>query len=310
LSHGSDEYQVSPTDEAPDCGTEITLTLKREYEHFLREEDLTRIIRLYADFLAVPIYLNGKGPVNARQAPWHQGHGMSPEERKEACVRFLERRGRDRALLVMPVDIPLPRTRGVLYITAQPIPGIDSSGMVDLYVRRMCILMSHLRDRICRAIRLAFAGVTDANREAIGLLAEEAVGSMNAAEWVRDEMLDALRLLATSGGCVKATEYLRRANVIEAADSALLRLDLEICRLARGFGWPPPFYRPDCARQDPEQPLLTHEPAQRSRIEALVNQAETHARAEDERMECTIYSEAVSLRRRWLGMETDGRRAR
>lgn len=142
LSHGDDEYRVSPTNEAPDRGTEITLTLKREFEHFLREEELVRTTRLFGDFLSVPIYVNGQGPVNVRNAPWHQDHWSTEEERLAAHGRFLERRFADRPLLVIPVNLVQPRARGVLYITDQPIPHVGSSGLVDLYVRRMCIRLN------------------------------------------------------------------------------------------------------------------------------------------------------------------------
>lgn len=142
VSHGGDEYQVTPTADAPDIGTEITLTLKTEYLHFLQEEELLRIIRLYADFLGVPIYVNGEGPVNLRAAPWHVATWASEIERGEACRRFLDRRYHDRALLVIPVDIAEPRARGVLYITDQPLPGVGANGSVDIYVRRMCIRLN------------------------------------------------------------------------------------------------------------------------------------------------------------------------
>jgi molecular chaperone HtpG len=142
VSHGGDEYQVAPSTDAPDCGTEISLTLKREYEHFLREEDLVRAVRLFADFLSVPIHVNGEGPVNLRTAPWQRDQWGSPEEQREALERFLSQRYSDRPLLVIPVHIGHPETRGVLYTTDQPMPGVGSSGMVDLYVRRMCIRLN------------------------------------------------------------------------------------------------------------------------------------------------------------------------
>jgi len=139
VSHGGEDYELSPTPDCPEQGTEITLTLKPEFAQLLNEEGLAKAIHLYADFLPVPIYLNGNGPVNVRRAPWHLDVWTSPRHEEEACERFLAQRYPDSALLVIPLKLTNPRARGVLYITDQPIPGIGSSGQLDLYVRGMCI---------------------------------------------------------------------------------------------------------------------------------------------------------------------------
>jgi molecular chaperone HtpG len=139
VSHGDDDYQIVPTVEAPDCGTETIITLRPEYAHLLDEEELLQRVRLYADFLSVPICVNGNGPVNTQDAPWHKAHWANSDDCRQECLKFLGTRYQDQPLLVVPVSFERPHTRGVLYITDQPIPGVGSSGLVDLYVRRMCV---------------------------------------------------------------------------------------------------------------------------------------------------------------------------
>lgn len=142
ISHGGEEYTVEPSADAPEGGTDITLTLKPAFAHHLREKELVRAIQLFAELLSVPIYVNGNGPVNARVAPWDGMTGLTPEQREQEGRSFLERRYRDQPLLLIPIDIPAPRARGLLYITDQPMPGIGSSGQVDIYVRRICIRLN------------------------------------------------------------------------------------------------------------------------------------------------------------------------
>lgn len=143
VSRGGDEYEVTAVPDLTEGSTEITITLKEEFSHFLQEEELVRIIRLYADFVGIPIYVNQEGPVNLRNAPWHLSRWQNQAEKLDAYTNFLRRRYSDRPLLVIPIDIAEPRTRGVLYVTDEPIPGMSASGSVDVYVRRMCI---RLRD--------------------------------------------------------------------------------------------------------------------------------------------------------------------
>ena len=136
---GDDDYQLEPTTEVPQTGTQVTLTVRREFADFLKEDRLTTVIRKYADFLPYPILLNGRGPLNAIRPPWEAAGNLTPGERETLYGEYLARRYRDRPLLVIPVDLPEHRAQGLLYITDQHIPGINTSGFLDLYQNRMCI---------------------------------------------------------------------------------------------------------------------------------------------------------------------------
>ena len=138
-SQGGDEYELTVTNEMPDAGTEIVLTLRSEFAHFLRDQELLKAVKLFADFLSVPIHVNGRGPVNLGNGPWHQIDWMSETSRREAYSQFVQSRFSDQPLLIIPFHNAEPRAYGVLYITSLPIPGIGVSGVVDIYVRRMCV---------------------------------------------------------------------------------------------------------------------------------------------------------------------------
>jgi len=60
-------------------------------------------------------------------------------EREKYLTDFLDRRYPDSPLLVIPLHLPHLQTEGVLYITDQHIPGLNTSGFVDIYQNRMCV---------------------------------------------------------------------------------------------------------------------------------------------------------------------------
>lgn len=136
---GDDEYQLEPTTEMPQPGTQVTLTVRRDFAEFLDETRLAAAIRKYADFVPYPILLNERGPINAIRPPWEAARDLTPIERAEFLRDYLAKRYRDRPLLVIPVDLPEHRAHGLLYITDQHIPGINTSGFLDVYQNRMCI---------------------------------------------------------------------------------------------------------------------------------------------------------------------------
>ncbi|GFO63246.1 ATP-binding protein [Geomonas paludis] len=121
----------------PETGTEVTLFLRDEYDFLLDEEYLSSAVVRYGNFLPFPISLNGMGPVNAVNAPWHRTKG---EPSLEQCRAFIESAYHDFPIEVIPV---LPeggtRARGVLYITGERVPDYGAKGTVDLYVRRMFV---------------------------------------------------------------------------------------------------------------------------------------------------------------------------
>lgn len=123
-----------------EVGSEIAIAVGREHRYVLHAEVLRGAIIRYCDFLPIPIYVDGHGPVNTVQAPW-DGPGWATDEAREATYRqFLSRRYPDVPLDVIPVEIEEPvRARGALYISDRRMPGLNTAGVVDLFVRRMFV---------------------------------------------------------------------------------------------------------------------------------------------------------------------------
>lgn len=73
-SGGGKKYTVDPA-ERDEIGTSTILYLRPEHARYLDAERLRTIIRTYADFIGVPIYLGDEAePANAVSAPWHRRH--------------------------------------------------------------------------------------------------------------------------------------------------------------------------------------------------------------------------------------------
>jgi hypothetical protein len=161
-----------------------------------------------------------------------------------------------------------------------------------------------VRDHICSAIRLAFDGVTELNREQIDFHVREALGAMAGSDSVGDEIIHALRLLAILGRWQEASDRLSRVSNAEPAFGTLLQIDLTICRLADGVGWTVPFYTKHLTEATPPNALLADSKADLSEVSAQWRRAAQAAEAEDARMGCSANMEAVALRRRWLTGES------
>jgi molecular chaperone HtpG len=151
-SGGGETYTVAPGERAR-VGTTVSLYLRNEHGHYLNRERLRSIIRTYADFIGMPIYLDQDiEPANAVTAPWHRRY-HSDTERDRAYVDFWDRKfDAEQALYVFPVDELVEwndptdpdgrgtgRVRGVLAVTDRHIPDVNVRGTVDLYVSRMFI---------------------------------------------------------------------------------------------------------------------------------------------------------------------------
>lgn len=118
-------------------GTTITLHLKPEFHVFAEDaEMLEETIKEYADFLAVPIFLNeSKARVNVINVAWFD---PSPEE--ESIELELEGYFSETPLDVIPIRIEKPVSiAGALYVTPQRVPGFSSDPVVTVSVRRMVI---------------------------------------------------------------------------------------------------------------------------------------------------------------------------
>jgi molecular chaperone HtpG len=139
-NYGGEDYELValPADAQP-SGTRVAVTLAPNQTAFLDGRRIRQIVRRYADLLPFPILLNGFGPINAVNAPWHEPGWRDPVERDQTLAAFLSQRYGDPPLLVIPLDLPHPRTLGGLYVAARYAPGGQEGGAVDLFQGRMSI---------------------------------------------------------------------------------------------------------------------------------------------------------------------------
>ena len=139
-NHGGEDYDLAalPADAQPP-GARVAITLAPSQTAFLDGRRIRQIVRRYADLLPFPILLNGFGPINVINAPWHEPGWRDPDERDRMLATFLSQRYSDPPLLVIPLDLPRPRTLGGLYVAARYAPGGREGGAVDLFQGRMCI---------------------------------------------------------------------------------------------------------------------------------------------------------------------------
>lgn len=140
VNHGGEDYELDalPANTQPP-GTRVMIILAANQTAFLDGRLLRQIVRRYADFLPFPILLNGFGPINAVNAPWHEPDWRNPGERERSLSTFLSQRYADPPLLTIPIDLAQPRTLGGLFIPARYTPGGPAGGAVDLFQARMCI---------------------------------------------------------------------------------------------------------------------------------------------------------------------------
>lgn len=117
-------------------GTTVTLHLSEEHKAWASNQDLLKeATQHYADFLPVPIYLNGsKRRLNVMTPSWFEA---SPDE--EMVSIELEQRFDDNPLDVLLVQSEVPRVRGAIYITRQRTPGFSGRPLVTVTVRRMVL---------------------------------------------------------------------------------------------------------------------------------------------------------------------------
>ena len=121
----------------PEPGTRVILHLLDSKIALLDEERLRQAIKKYADFLSIPIYLNGN-QANACTPPWESKHTDLSE--------YVQARWGLIPLGVIPFnseamtsDRTLPNVSGLLFIPMIPFELTRQFGEVDIYISRMFI---------------------------------------------------------------------------------------------------------------------------------------------------------------------------
>jgi HSP90 family molecular chaperone len=118
-------------------GTEVIVHLQDRFSWFLDADRLKSTVIKYMDLLETPIFVQGEGPVNLMNAPWHQK--WSSERNKERAYRdFLARRyPAELPIDVIPLKIDEPHcARGALSISAHTVSDAETGGLMDVFVRR------------------------------------------------------------------------------------------------------------------------------------------------------------------------------
>lgn len=132
---GTDIILSSSDRETP--GTTITLFLKPAH-HALAEQEapLEAAVKEFADFLPVPIYLNGASQrANVINVAWFDA---TPD--REAVELELEGYFQETPLDVIPIRLEKPvAVAGALYVSPQRTPGFADEATVAVTVRRMVI---------------------------------------------------------------------------------------------------------------------------------------------------------------------------
>ena len=139
-SRGEKTYDLQAGDRQ-EPGSSVTLYITDQYRDMLLLEELRKAIRKYADFLPVGIYVNeDEAPANAVNAPWHKQYDSARDELLEMSI-FVARRFPDNPLSTIPIHIKSPyKVDGVLYVSDNRIPDVNTTGLVDIYQSRMFVM--------------------------------------------------------------------------------------------------------------------------------------------------------------------------
>lgn len=143
VNYGSTECELSLIDRK-EVGTAVTVFVRPDFTYLLDRQKLEEIIRRYCDFISVPVKINGTGPVNAIFAPWDKKY-QTAEQEMDTYSTFVNRRFPDMSMDVFPININKQvegkdyRAQGVLYISNQHLAGLNSTGTLDIFVRKMLV---------------------------------------------------------------------------------------------------------------------------------------------------------------------------
>lgn len=143
-NQGGEEYELRevPAADAAE-GSKVVVKIGANHLSHIDEERVRKTIKKYADFIPYNIMLNGNGPVNVVDAPWHRPRTSYAGERDyaQALHRFLNERYPDVPLHIIPINTQSPRASGALYISDKQSYVTNSSGLVDIFQERMAIRM-------------------------------------------------------------------------------------------------------------------------------------------------------------------------
>lgn len=143
VNYGSTECELSLIDRK-EVGIAVTVFVRPDFTYLLDRQKLEEIIRRYCDFISVPVKINGTGPVNAIFAPWDKEY-QTAEQEMDTYSTFVNRRFPDMSMDVFPININKQvegkdyRAQGVLYISNQHLAGLNSTGTLDIFVRKMLV---------------------------------------------------------------------------------------------------------------------------------------------------------------------------
>ena len=118
-------------------GTTVELKLKDEYRVLAEDEEiLERAIKEFADFIDIPIHLNGsQARINLINAAWFE-QTPDPESIESELSAYFD----EHPLDVIPIRCEKPVSiAGAVYISPQRTPGFDDDATVSVTVRRMVI---------------------------------------------------------------------------------------------------------------------------------------------------------------------------
>jgi molecular chaperone HtpG len=137
---GGQEYRMGlPAQPKSTPGTTVTVHVNEKYVGLLNDDALRQLIRRYADFLSIPIYLGHSAlPINAMSAPWDR------QATEAEYQQFVQERYPNEAILgVIPLEIEEDegnfKVGGVLFVPKQPLFIVKEHGDATIYVRRMFV---------------------------------------------------------------------------------------------------------------------------------------------------------------------------
>ena len=142
-STGDEHYDLAPT-ERDEVGTTVQLKVKPAASFILNEQTLTDAVRTYADFLPIPIHVNGdEYPVNLMTPPWEM------DDPDKAVLEYIGRAFHGGPpLCVLPLHdgkvnvghdkltVPL---KGFLFVPPGSVASVREFGDLTVFIRRMFI---------------------------------------------------------------------------------------------------------------------------------------------------------------------------